>query len=399
MFRIALRMLVGDRIKYVGLVLGTAFTAFLVTFAASYLCGILTCGFALIAENPGIDLWVMDPAVGSVEPAINMPSSALLRVRGVEGVSRAVPLALASVEARLANGAFIPVEVIAVDDDTLAGVPPARGETGPPRTALRSDRTVFVDAGGTEDKLRVPQLPADRWPRHGAHLNVPMRDFTAGDDIVINDHVLRVAAVTDTLPRFPPRPLVYMTYGNALHVLPAERTRATFIMVRAAAGVQPRELAERIAARTGLRARSSEDFKADTVRWTLNYSEDVGDMVSMVIIAAIVGLGATGVLLFMFTSDNAKHYAVLSAMGASRWLVMRMVLMQAGFCGVIGAGLGLGVAATAVHYAARAGYPVRMMWPNPLVGAAAVIVVCIVAAAISARPVLKLEPAVVFAGR
>jgi putative ABC transport system permease protein len=264
---------------------------------------------------------------------------------------------------------------------------------------LRTDRTAFVDAGGTEDKLRVPEQAVDRWPRDGAHLNVPTREFTAGDEIVVNDHVLRVAAVTDTLARFPPRPLIYVTYGNALHVLPSERTRATFIMVKAAGGVDPRELAERITARTGLRARSSEDFKADTVRWTLNYSEDVGDMVSMVVIAAIVGLGATGVLLFMFTSDNAKHYAVLSAMGASRWLIMRMVLIQAGLCGLIGAGIGLGAAAIAVQWAARAGYPLRMMWPNPLVGAAAVIVVCLVAATISARPVLKLQPAVVFAGR
>ena len=77
MFQIALKMLIGDRAKYLGLVLGVSFTAFLVTFAASYLCGILTFGFALIAENPAADVWVMDPAVGSVEPAINLPAWAL----------------------------------------------------------------------------------------------------------------------------------------------------------------------------------------------------------------------------------------------------------------------------------------------------------------------------------
>ena len=65
MLRVALKMLLGDRAKYVGLLFGITFTSFLVTFAASYFCGFMTRGFALIAENPTADVWVMDPAVDS----------------------------------------------------------------------------------------------------------------------------------------------------------------------------------------------------------------------------------------------------------------------------------------------------------------------------------------------
>jgi putative ABC transport system permease protein len=86
-------------------------------------------------------------------------------------------------------------------------------------------------------------------------------------------------------------------------------------------------------------------------------------------------------------------------MGASRWLLVRMVLAQAGLCGLVGTGLGLGACSLAVKYAAAAGYPVRMMWPNPLVGAVAVVVVCLVASFVSIRPVLKVQPAMVFASR
>ena len=54
MLRLALKMLLGDRAKYTGLLFGITFTSFLVTFAASYLCGFLTRGFALIAgTQPG----------------------------------------------------------------------------------------------------------------------------------------------------------------------------------------------------------------------------------------------------------------------------------------------------------------------------------------------------------
>ena len=41
MLRVALKMLMGDRVKYAGLLSGIAFTSFLVTFAASYFCGFL----------------------------------------------------------------------------------------------------------------------------------------------------------------------------------------------------------------------------------------------------------------------------------------------------------------------------------------------------------------------
>src|SRR5262249_37905460 len=106
MLRVALKMLMGDRAKYTGLLFGITFTSFLVTFAASYFSGFMTRGFALIAENPAVDVWVMDPAVASVEKTTNMPASALDRVRSVEGVRSAMPMALGMAEVRFPNGRF-----------------------------------------------------------------------------------------------------------------------------------------------------------------------------------------------------------------------------------------------------------------------------------------------------
>src|SRR5260221_11844728 len=98
MFRLALKMLIGDRTKYAGLLFGITFTSFLVTFAASYFCGFMTRGFALIAENLSADVWVMDPAVESAEQTPNLPDSALNRVRVIEGGITAVPFGCATRE-------------------------------------------------------------------------------------------------------------------------------------------------------------------------------------------------------------------------------------------------------------------------------------------------------------
>jgi putative ABC transport system permease protein len=49
-------MVLGDRLKYAGLLLGITFTSFLVIFAASYFGGMMTRSYALIAENSRTDV-------------------------------------------------------------------------------------------------------------------------------------------------------------------------------------------------------------------------------------------------------------------------------------------------------------------------------------------------------
>ena len=397
MLRVAVKMLLGDQVKYTGLLFGIAFTSFLVTFAGSYLAGFMTNGFALVAENPRTDVWVMDPAVRAVEPTTNMPSSALDRVRSVEGVATAVPLALGMTNVRFPNGRFQSFQIIGVDDATLAGVPSLRGGLTP--LALRAPDAVVVDPGGTTGKLQTPVHKADQWYDGPPRLDVATRTLAAGDDLLVNDRRVTVVGRAKALPRYPARPLMYTTYSNALRILPPERRRLTFVLVTAAPGVAPRMLARRIEDRTGFRARSSDDFKSDTVWWVLSNSEDVGDIETMVLIAILVGFGVTGVLLYMFTSENLRQYAVLKAMGATPRLLLAMIFVQAGLCAIIGTGLGLGACAIAAQFLTGSDYPFRMMWFTPVVSTLMAFIVSIASAAISARPALKLEPGMVFAGR
>ena len=123
-------------------------------------------------------------------------------------------------------------------------------------------------------------------------------------------------------------------------------------------------------------------------------------MASMMLIAVLVGLGVTGVMLYMFTVDSAKQYAVLKAMGATPKVLLGMIFAQSSLCALLGIGLGQGLCVIVGRIAvAEFDYPFRMMWFNPVLGGLAVLLVSVVAALISARPVLKLEPGVVFAGR
>lgn len=76
-----------------------------------------------------------------------------------------------------------------------------------------------------------------------------------------------------------------------------------------------------------------------------------------------------------------------------------MVFLQAAVCGLSGAGIGTGLCAVADLFLNESDYPFSVMWFAPLAGGGMAILTGIVAAVFSARPVLRLEPAMVFAGR
>jgi len=296
----------------------------------------------------------------------------------------------------LLNGTFQSFQVIGVDGASPACLP----STASYGRGSHAPDAVVVDAGGTRGKLDTPRLAVDQWPHGEPHLDVPTRLLAAGDELLVNDHRVQIWGRTEGLPRFPPRPLMYTTYSNADRILLPERRRLTFVLATAAPGVSPRDLAARIEAQTALRARSAKDFKADTVRWYLANSEDVNDVAGMLGLATVIGLGVTGVMLYMFTTENLWQYAVLSAMGTTPRMLLTMIFAQVAVSALLGTGLGLGLCAIVGRLAVTlVGYPFHMMWFTPLLGTGAVVAVSIVAAALSARPVLKLQPVIVFAGR
>ena len=399
MLNIAIKMLWGDRTKFFGLLFGISFTAFLVTFALSFFAGFMTNSFALISENPTADVWVMDPAVRSTEMTINMPESILSQVKSIDGVNYATALTIGDISVRFPNGRFQTFQMIGVDDATLAGAP--KPPFGDVETLLHIPDAVIVASGGTEGKLQTPIYKRDLWAYDGAHLSVPMRSLKAGDELLINDKRVFVAGVSKTISRFPPRPLIYTTFSTFKKILPSESRYITFVLVSAKPGVSPKKLAQRISTITGFSARTSDDFKKETIKWYLINSEDVGDMSAMLILAMTVGFGFTGIMLYMFTYENLQQYAVLKAIGTSDKTLLSMIFVQVSITAFIGAGIGIGACALVgeLIIGLEINYPFRLMWFAPLLGVLGVMIISLTAALISMRPVLKLDPGRVFSVR
>jgi putative ABC transport system permease protein len=398
MIRIALSMLFGDRLKYIGVLFGIAAMSFLTTLLGSMFAGMLSRTYALVDDHAHADIWVMDPACEVVTQTINMPETAIDRVRGVAGVASASRLALGGVPARFPHGRFVSIDVIGVDDSTLAGVPPELDPHAhaPITLRLREPGIVLLDSGGSRGQLVTPSHPADAWARGAPRLSAPTRPIRSGDTLLVNNAEVRVAGIVSGKPRMNPVPVMYTTYSGANRVLPGQRHRLTFVTASVTRGHDPAAVAREIERATGLRARTSAEFRRDTVIWFLRNSDVLSHVAVIVLFATAVGLAITGLMLYMFTIENARIYATLKALGASDGLLLRMVLAQALSAGSIGYGLGMGLCCAIGAALEPTGFPFRLMPYTPVIVAGLVLAVTAVAAVFSVRAVLRIEPGIVF---
>lgn len=120
---IALKMLIGDRAKYIGIIIGLTFALLLVTQQSAIFLGVMTRTFSFLTDVGLPDIWVVDPKVQYTDDIKPLRDTEVLCVRGMEGIEWAVGMYKGSMRARLANGTFQSCVVIGLDDETLIGGP------------------------------------------------------------------------------------------------------------------------------------------------------------------------------------------------------------------------------------------------------------------------------------
>ncbi len=89
---VALKMLVGDRAKYLGIIMGLTFASLLITQQAAIFVGLMTRTYGALTDIAQPDIWVMDQKVQFIDDIKPLQDTELFRVRGIEGVEWAVPL-------------------------------------------------------------------------------------------------------------------------------------------------------------------------------------------------------------------------------------------------------------------------------------------------------------------
>ncbi|HEX3799767.1 MAG TPA: ABC transporter permease [Verrucomicrobiae bacterium] len=379
MYHIALKMLLGDKSKYVMLVGGLTFAALLMTQQCGVFFGLLSWTTSHM-RNMRASIWVVDPKVEQINEIKPMRDTDVNRVRSVTGVAYAVPLYTGVIQARINDGSFKPVEMIGIDSETLIGRPPVilsgRLED------LRLPNTVMID------ELAVQRLSAG----HAHKLGI-------GDTFEINDREARIIGICKTDRHFFGYPYVFTTYDEALQFAPKTRKMLSIVLAEPSPGFTAAQAARAIERETLLKAYTESEFNAATVKWFFANTGIPASFGTTIILGFIVGIAIAGQTFYSFVLENLRHLAALKAMGASNGLLSRMLMLQALTVGMIGYGLGVGLTTLFGLAVLKTGQPPFLLpYQLPLFTFVVIVLICIFAAMLGIRKIYKLEPAVVFRG-
>jgi putative ABC transport system permease protein len=378
MLWIAWKMLVGNRVKYLGIVFGVVFAAVLIAQQASIFCGLMSLTVSQIRDVEGPGIWVMDKNVQYVDDIKPMADTELFRVKSVPGVEWAVRFYKGIARARLEEGSYEQIILLGLDDATLVGAP--EGMFMGSIADLRTPDAVIMDDAGYR---RI-------WPGE---------PYRLGRSFEMNDRRAVVVGLTKASRTFQSFPIVYTRYSQAVLFAPPERKVLSFVLAEAAPGLSEEEVCRRITERTGLQALTRQQFLWKTIRYYLAKTGIPVNFGITVFLGFLVGTAIAGQTFYLFTVENIRQFGALKAMGTSNWTILLMVLAQGLQVGVIGYGLGVGLAAVfgwVVKGASRLAF--FMPWQVLAITAAAVFVIVLVASLLSIRKVLVVDPAIVFRG-
>jgi len=376
---VALRMLIGDRAKYVALIFSIAFASFLISQQASIFAGLMDRTTSQVKDVVDADIWVMDRETQYADEVRAFSNDKLYLVRGVPGVQWAVRLFKGNTTTRSEDGKFRQVILMGLDDATLVGAP----------------RTMLL--GHLEDLKRPDAIVIDR---AGYEFFFPGQPLQLGRTMEMNDHRAVIAGICEASAPFATFPVVFTRYSQAVNYIGRVRNQLCFILAKPAAGVSAQEASRQIEKRTGLKAMTGSEFAWQTISY---YIRNTGIPVNFgitITVALIVGSVVAGQTFYIFTLENLKQFGALKAIGVTNRRLVGMIVLQALVVATIGYGFGMALSATffeaTLHRTATRG--IVMLWPTMAGTGVVIFTIVVLASLLSIRKVLVLELAIVFRG-
>lgn len=376
---VALKMLIGDKAKYIGLVFGVTFATLLISQQVSIFIGIMSRTAGSIYAVSEADIWVMDTRVRYIDEVEPMRDVELTNIRSVPGVEWAVPFYKGLTMIRMPDGLTQQVQLIGVDDVSLIGLcaTMVKGDT----KSILNPQSAIMDSNGFKFT----------WPGETLLL---------GKYIELNDHRLIIHGICDAQPTFLTFPIIYVTYNTAMEMTPPQRNKMPFVLVKARQGQNIQELKQSIHNYTGLQALTRDEFAWRSINY---YLERTGIPINFgitIILGVIIGAAITAQTFYIFVVENLKQFAAMKVVGVTNHQLFKIVFTQASVVYALGYSLGIGL--TSFFFFITKDVPALrgfvLHW-QVMSGTAALIAIIIFGSIIcSLGKVFRLDPALVFRG-
>jgi putative ABC transport system permease protein len=366
--RLAFQNILHDRVRLLVTVLGIAFAVCLMVFQSSLLCGFLRASAKLIDATQS-DLWITARGVVCFDFPASLSKRFVEVSKGVPGVARTSRIITAMAEYRKPDGRHQMVALVGADPEVGAAFPVPY---------VRGARGVIEPAGVLVD-------------RSGAEL------LGASGEIEINQRRAHVVGEVDGFSSFLGCPYVFTSYSDAARYIGLSPEESMYILVTLRQGYAPAAVKRQLQARLpDVDVLTRAEFARRSQIYWVSQTGAGGGIMAAAILGFLVGLVIVSQTIYATTMENLEEFATLKALGATRWYIVRVVLAQALVCGALGCALGLAATFPLVREAQRAIPWVETPWwlPAGMIGPS--LLMCCLAAVISIRAALNVEPARVF---
>lgn len=370
--RLAWHNIAHDRTRFLVTVLGIAAAVFLMIFQGSVLLGFLGAASKII-DSTDSDLWISGRGVQCFEFPVSIERRIVEIAQGVAGVADASRICTRLVQFKKTDGNH---QLVA-----LVGADPAAGSTFPvPRLAdspsAIAPEALLIDRSNSEQLGVAQPLPLE---------------------VEINAQRARVIGETAGFSSFLGSPYVFTSYADGARYINLRPDETMFVLVKVSNGVAIESVQQALKERLpNVDVWTREQFARQARIYWITQTGAGGAILTAAVLGFFIGLAIVSQAIYATTMENIEEFATLKAIGASHGFIMRVIVAQAGMCGIVGYILGVLMTAPIVR-AASSGIPwVYTPWWLPLGALAPALAMCILASIVSVRAALAVEPAKVF---
>jgi putative ABC transport system permease protein len=366
MISIAREILAHDKTRLAFTVVSLGFAMVMIIYDLGMFFGVTGESVNLV-DRAGADLWLLEAGYDDLLSPSRLPETTLSRARDTAGVEYACPLS--TLMGSLEVGETHPVQIVGLDPacpliqpwDVIEGLP----------ATLQEPDTVIVD------DFLLGRDPA-----------------RLGDRVELNGRDLRLVAVTRHNKGFTTSYAYVNLETFAALGGPAEQHG--FVALRLAPNTQPQAVARQLVTTlVGVSALETQPLRSASIGALV--AQGVGMIFAVVFIGVLVGMMIITTTTYTATVEHLRSFAILKALGGTRWQIRRVVLEQAVIQTVVSFGLGLG-GSLALNHAIEAVSGIRAFFPIPALAASlvAMIVLAVLGSLLSIRRALAVDPMLVF---
>lgn len=369
LFSVAFKMLVNSKRKFIGMVIGATFSAFIIMQQPAIYQGVTERIIAPIRAVTGVDLWVMTDSSFTFADPVRFRPIDIYRVRSIPGVLWAKQIYRTwQTMIHRETSKITTWELVGVDPDTLLGLPETM--IAGARSAIHRANSIIID-GYALKQFETPNK----------------KSLRLGDKLIEGQNKWVITGITKPLRTYMYEPKAYITSNH----IPDISHKSSFILVKVKPSSNPYQVAYEIRKATGFLPLTPSQFIDRANKFFREKTPIVIAFIAIAIVGFIIGLVMMWQIFTNFVLTHLHQFGMLKMLGVSSSSLTHMVLFQASITGGLGYILGLALTALFGFIFHDSTVAFHLTWQIILLGALGSTIVIVFSSYFAILKVLRLD--------